>query len=67
MRIFFWNRGWLIVKQKIKTIISDIRHKTSHTIEFVRSNCVEDGLSAHGIKIRRIFASILRWIYRKYV
>lgn len=55
------------MKQKIKTIISDIRHKTSHTIEFVRSNCVEDGLSAHGIKIRRIFASILRWIYRKYV
>lgn len=55
------------MKQKIKTIISDIRYKTSHTIEFVRSNCVEDSLSAYGIRIRRIFAPILRWIYRKYV
>lgn len=49
---------------EIKTLISDIKNGTSHSLEYLLSNNVEETLSTKGIKIRKLIAPIMRKIYK---
>ncbi len=47
----------------LKSVLSDLKNGTSHSVEYLMSNNVEDTLSKKGIKIRKIFSPLLRMIY----
>lgn len=45
-------------------LLQDIRNKTSFSVDFLRSEKISVSLSRHGIWLRKIFAPILRLIYK---
>lgn len=47
----------------VKKVLYDIKNGTSHSVDFLMQNEIEKTLSIEGIKIRRIFAPLLRMIY----
>ena len=49
--------------RKIKEFIDDIKNNRSHALSYLLSNEVEETLSERGIKIRKLFAPLLRFIY----
>jgi len=48
----------------VKTILKDLKNSTSHCVDFLKKDSVEETISIAGIKIRKIFAPILRTAYR---
>ena len=48
---------------QIKKLVSDIKNKSSHTLDFLLQNDIESTLSKSGIKIRKVFSPVLRKIY----
>ena len=51
-------------KELLIDLKNDIKNGTSHSVSYLLSNGVEDTLSKYGIKIRKIFAPLLRLIYK---
>lgn len=47
----------------LKKLKEDIKNGTSHSVDFLLSPEIEQSLSKNGIKIRKIFAPILRAVY----
>lgn len=45
-------------------LLSDLRNGSSHCVDFLLSENIQDCLSATGIRVRRLFAPLLRVIYR---
>lgn len=53
----------IINKDKIKILLDDIKNDTSHSLNYLLSNEVQETLSLHGIRIRKIFSPLMRFIY----
>lgn len=53
------NKKEILIKLK-----NDIKNDTSHSVDYLLANDVNSTLSKHGIKIRKIFAPLLRLIYK---
>lgn len=47
----------------VKDFINDIKNDTSHSLSYLTGDNVEDTLSLLGIRIRNIFAPLLRFVY----
>ena len=47
----------------IVKIIKDLKNGTSHSVDFLLSNNVEETLSKKGIKIRKLISPILKRVY----
>lgn len=45
-------------------LISDIKNGSSHSVDFLLKENVQDCLSVTGIRVRKIFAPLLRLFYR---
>lgn len=58
------NKGKLEKKGKLKILLNDIFNQTSHSVDYLLSNKVEDTLSRKGIKIRKLVAPLLRIPYK---
>lgn len=50
-------------KKILNTLITDIKNGTSHSVDFLLSSEIEKTLSKKGIKVRKIFAPMLRQVY----
>lgn len=48
----------------VHTLIQDIKNGTSHSVDFLLEESCEATLSTYGVHIRKIFAPILRRVYR---
>lgn len=48
----------------LKKLSSDIKNKTSYSVDYLLSQDVENTLSIKGIKIRKFFSPLLRMIYK---
>lgn len=48
----------------IPTLLSDIKNGSSHCVDFLLSDKIEDCISIKGIRIRKLFAPLLRVVYR---
>jgi 1-acyl-sn-glycerol-3-phosphate acyltransferase len=53
----------MITLEKIKVLTDDVKEGTSHSLNYLLSEKVENTLSLKGIKIRKIFAPLMRFIY----
>lgn len=55
-----------MTKKKIvfANLISDIRNGSSHSVDFLLKEDVQDCLSVLGIRVRKFFAPLLRLVYR---
>ena len=51
-------------KPVLKALISDLKAGSSHSVDFLLKEDVQDCLSVAGIRVRRIFAPLLRLVYR---
>jgi len=51
------------MKKVVGKLLSDVKNGTSRSVDFLMSNEVEKTLSKRGIKIRKVFAPLLRMIY----
>lgn len=49
--------------ETLKKLKNDLKNGTSHCVDFLLSPSIEESLSKQGIKIRKIFAPILRAVY----
>ena len=47
----------------VKTIIDDLINGTSHSVKFLLENDIETTISKRGIKVRKLFAWLMRIIY----
>lgn len=47
----------------LKKLKEDLKNGTSHSVDFLLSPSIEESLSKRGIKIRKIFAPLLRAVY----
>lgn len=50
--------------ERLKVLLKDIKEGTSYSVDFLLDESVEKTLSKKGIKIRKIFAPLLRVIYK---
>ena len=48
---------------KLSSIVNDLKNDTAHSLNYLLSNEVQDTLSIYGIKIRKIFSPLMRFIY----
>lgn len=48
----------------LKTLLNDLKNGTSHCVDFLKKDSVEETISITGIKVRKIFAPLLRTVYR---
>lgn len=48
----------------LKTLLNDLKNSTSHCVDFLKKDSVEETISIAGIRVRKIFAPILRTAYR---
>lgn len=53
----------MISSQSLKILKDDIKNGTSHSLNYLLSDEVEKTLSKNGIKIRKIFSPLMRFIY----
>lgn len=51
-------------KNVFANLISDIRNGSSHSVDFLLKEDVQDCLSVSGIRVRKFFAPLLRLVYR---
>lgn len=51
-------------KTVLTNLITDIKNGSSHSVDFLLKEDVQDCLSVTGIHVRRIFAPLLRLVYR---
>ncbi len=51
-------------KNVLANLISDIRNGSSHSVDFLLKEDVQDCLSVSGIRVRKFFAPLLRLVYR---
>lgn len=51
-------------KNVFTNLISDIRNGSSHSVDFLLKEGVQDCLSVSGIRVRKLFAPLLRLVYR---
>ncbi len=47
-----------------KTIFNDIKNNTSHSLDYLLSDNLDESLSKNGLKIRKVISPLLRKIYR---
>ena len=53
------------MKRKIiTTLLSDIKNGSSHCVDFLLNDKIEKSLSVSGIRVRKLFAPLLRLVYR---
>ena len=52
-------------KNVFANLISDIRNGSSHSVDFLVKEDVADCLSVIGIRVRKLFAPLLRLVYRR--
>lgn len=67
MLVYDQLKEGITLKSKKELLIdlkNDIKNGTSHSVSYLLSNDVNDTLSEHGIKIRKIFSPLLRLIYK---
>ena len=51
-------------KSVLANLISDIRNGSSHSVDFLLKEDVQDCISVSGIRVRKLFAPLLRLVYR---
>ena len=51
------------MKEKLLQLKDDIKNGTSHSVDYLLSGDIEKTLSKNGIKLRKVFAPLLRMIY----
>lgn len=51
-------------KNVLGSVLKDLKNSTSHSVDYLLSDDVESTLSINGMKIRKLFAPILRMIYK---
>lgn len=51
-------------KEVLSKLAYDIKNGTSHSVDYLMKNEVEETLSKKGIKIRKVFSPLLRMIYK---
>lgn len=51
-------------KTVLTNLILDIKHGSSHSVDFLLKENVQDCLSVTGIRVRKLFAPLLRLVYR---
>ena len=47
----------------VRTVVKDFIKGTSHSVNFILDNSVDRTISKSGIKIRKLFAGLLRMLY----
>ena len=53
-----------IKKKVLTTLLTDIKNGSSHSVDFLLKESVQDCLSVTGIRVRKLFAPLLRLVYR---